>query len=75
MFKKGDNIDFPVVQNLTKVEAFFNQFMGLRNQLVIAADVLDREKNLSPVLTPTMPKNMVEQLKIPHKLVDVVDRP
>ena len=53
----------------------FLHFMRLRNQLVIAAKNLDRVENLSPVLIQTMSKDMDEQLKLAHKVVDVVDRP
>ena len=41
---------------------------------VIAAENFAREENLSSVLIPKMFKEMVEQLKRAHKLVDVVDR-
>ena len=61
-------------QNLTMGEAVFNQFMRLRNQLVIAAENFAREENLSRVLIPTMFKDMADQLKLAHKAVDVVDR-
>ena len=55
-------------------DADFNQFMRLRNQLVNAAQTFAREEDLSPVLIPTMSKGMDEQLKLAHKVVDVVDR-
>ena len=67
--------DFRLVGNLTKGEADFNQFMRLRNQQVIAAENFGREQNLSPVFIPTMSKDMDEQPKLPHKVVDVVNRP
>ena len=54
--------------------ADFNQFMSLRNQPVNAAENFAREENLIPVLIPTMSKDMDEQLKLAHKVVDVVDR-
>ena len=54
-------------------EADFNQFMRLWNQLVNAAENFAREENLIPVLIPTVSKNMDEQLKLSHKVVDVVD--
>ena len=63
-----------LVQNLTMGEAEINQFMRLRNQLVKAAENLAREKNLTPVMIPTMSKDMDEQLKLSHNEVDVVDR-
>ena len=56
------------------VEAVFNQFMRLRNQLVNAAENYAREENLTPVLIPKMSTDMDKQLKLAHKVVDVVDR-
>ena len=55
-------------------EADFNQFMWLRNQLVKAAESFAREENLTPLLIPTMSRDVDEQLKLAHKVVDVVDR-
>ena len=56
-------------------EADFNQFNRQRKQLVAAADNFLREKNLLPVLQSTLSKDMEEQLKLVHKVIDVVDRP
>ena len=53
----------------------FNQFIGQRNQLVVAADNFLREQNLSSVLQSTLAKDMEEQLKPVRKVNDVVDRP
>ena len=47
--------------------------MRLRNRLVNAAESFAREENLTPVLIPTMSIDMDEQLKLAHKVVDVVD--
>ena len=44
--------------------------MPLRNQLVIAAEHFAREEKMSPVLMPTLSKDMDEQLNV----ADVVDR-
>ena len=55
-------------------EADFNQFMRLRNQLVNAAENFAREEILTAVLIPTMSEDTDEQLKLAHKIVDVVDR-
>ena len=52
----------------------FNQFMRLRNQLVNAAENFAREENLTPVLIPTMSRDIDERLKLAHKVVDIVDR-
>ena len=74
VFKKDDNKEFRLAQNLTMGEADFNQFRRLTNQLVIAAENFGREENLTPVLIPTLSKDMDEQLNQAHKLVDFVDR-
>ena len=55
-------------------EADFNQFMGLRNQLVTAAENFAREENLTLVLIPTMTKDLDEQLKLAEKLADRANR-
>ena len=74
VFKKDDNKEFRLVQKLTMGETDFNQFMQLRNQLVLVAENYAREENFSPVLIAAMSKDMDEQLKLTHKVVDVVDR-
>ena len=56
-------------------EADFNQFIRERNQLVLAAENFLRERNLSPVLQSTLSKDMEEQLKLVHKVINVADRP
>ena len=66
VFKEDDNKEFRLVQNLTMGEADFNQLMRLRNQLVNAAKNFVREGYLTPVLIPTMSKDMNEQLKLAH---------
>ena len=71
---RNDNKDFRLVQNLTLGEAEFNEFMQLKNQLVNATENVAREENLTPLLIPTMFKDMDEQLKLAQKVVDVVDR-
>ena len=55
-------------------EADFYQCMRLRNQLVNGAINVAIEERLTPVLIPTMSRDMDEQLKLAHKVVDVVDR-
>ena len=74
VFKKDDKKEFRLVQNLTIAEADLNQFIRLRNQLVNAAENFARVENLMPVRIPTMSKDMDAQLKLAHKVVDVVDR-
>ena len=76
MFKREDkNAEFRLRQNISMGEADFNQFFRQRNQLVVAANNILREQNLSPVLQSTLSKDMEEQLKLVHKVIDVVDRP
>ena len=74
VFRKDDKKEFRLAQNLTMGETDFNQFMRLRNQLVNAAENFAREENLTPVLIPRMSRDMDEQLKLAHKVFDVVDR-
>ena len=76
LFKREDkNADFRLRQNLSMGEADFNQFVRQRNQLVVAADNIPREQNLSPFLQSTLSKDKEEQLKLAHKGIDVVDCP
>ena len=56
-------------------EAVFNQFFRQRNQLVVAADNFLREQSLSPFLQYRLSKDMEQQLKLVHKMIDVVDQP
>ena len=73
VFKREDkNAEFRLRQNLSMGEADFNR---QRNQLVVAADNFLREENLSPVLQSTLSNDMEEQLKLVHKVIDVVDGP
>ena len=74
VFRKDDKKEFRLVQKLTMGEADFNQYMRLRNQLVNAEKNFAREENLTPVLIPTMSRDMDEKFKLAHKVVDVVDR-
>ena len=74
VFRKDVKKEFRLVQNLTMRETDFNQFMRLRNQLVNAVENFAREENLTPVLIPTMSRDMDEQLKLAQKVLDVVDR-
>ena len=74
VFRKDNKKEFQLAQNLTMGEADFNQFIRLRDQLVKEAENFAREENLTPVLIPTRSRDMDEQLKLAHKVVDVVDR-
>ena len=56
-------------------EADFYQFNRLRNQLVVAVRDFSREENLPPVQVKLLATDMEEQLKLTHRVVEVVDRP
>ena len=75
VFKRDENKQFRLAQNLTMGEADFNQFIRLRNQLVVAVRDFSKEENLPPVQVKLLAKDMEEQLKLTHKVVEVVDRP
>ena len=68
------NKQFRLAQNLTMGESDFNQFLCLRNQLVVAVRDVSKEENLPPVQVK-LAKDMEEQLKLTHKVVEFVDRP
>ena len=72
--EKDDNKDFRMLRNFRIGEADFSQFKQLRNQLVLAAKNFRNEGNFATVLLPTMSKYMNEQLKLAHKLTDIVER-
>ena len=75
VFKREDkNAEFRLRQNRSMGEVDLNQFIRQRNQLVVAADNFLKEQNLSPVLQSTLSKDMEEQLKLVHKVIDIVDR-
>ena len=73
--REDEKAEFRLRQNLSVGEADFNQIVRQRNQLVVAADNFLREQNLPPVLQSTLSKNMEEQLKLVHEVIDVVDCP
>ena len=73
--REDKNTEFRPRQNLSTGEADFSQFIRQRNQLAVAADNFLREQTLSSVLQSTLSKDMEEQLKLVHKVIDNVDRP
>ena len=75
LFKRDENKQFRLAQNLTMGGADFNQFIRLRNQLAAAVRHFSTEENLPPVQVKLLAKDMKEQLKLSHKVVEVVDRP
>ena len=75
VFKREDkNAEFRLRQNPSMGEADFNQFIRQGKQLVVVADNFLREQILSPFLQSTLSKDTEEQLKLVHKVIDVVDR-
>ena len=76
MFKREEKIaEFRLGQNLSMGEADLNQFVRQRNQLVVSTDNFLKEQNLSLVLQSSLSKDMEEQLKLVHKVIDVVNCP
>ena len=74
VFKRDENKQFRLAQNLTMGEADFNQFIRLRNELVVAVRDFSKEENLHAVQVQLLAKDVEEQLKLTHKVVEVVDR-
>ena len=76
VFKREDkNAEFWLRQTFLMGEADFKRFIRQRNQLNVAADNFLREQKLPPVLQSKLSKDMEEQLKLVHKVIDIVDRP
>ena len=73
--REDKNAELRLRQSLSMREADFNQFIRQRNQLAVAADNFLREQNLSCFFQSTLSKDMEEQLKLVHKVIDVVNRP
>ena len=73
VFKKDENKEFRLTQNWTMEETDFNQFLRLRNQLVVAVRDFSKQENLTPVQVKLLAKDMEEQPKLTHKVVEVVD--
>ena len=75
VFKKDENKIFGLAQNLTLGETDFIQFKRLRNQLVVAVKDFSKEENVTTVQAKLLSKDLEEQLKLTHKVLEVVDRP
>ena len=75
LFKKDENKEFRWAQNLRRGETDKIQFTRLRNQLVVAVRDFSKEENLPPVKVKLLAKDIDEQLKLTHKVLEVVDRP
>ena len=75
VFKRDGNKHFRLAQNLTRGEADFNQLIRLGNQLVVAVRDFSKEENLPPLQLKLLAKDMQEQLKLTHRVVEIVDRP
>ena len=73
--RENKNAEFHLRHILPIRAADFNQFIRRRNQLVVAADNYLGEHNLLPLLQSTLSKDMEEQLKLVHKVIDIVDCP
>ena len=75
VFRRDENKQLRLAENLTMGEAEFNQFIRLRNPLVVADRDFSKEENLPPVQVKLIAKHMEEQPKIIHKVVEIFDRP
>ena len=75
LFKKDESKQFRLAQNLTMWEAGFNQFVRLRSMLVVAFRDFSKEENLPPLQVKLIAKDMEEQPKLTHKIVEVFKRP
>ena len=74
VFKKDENKQFRLIQNLTMGEPDFNQFIPPMIRLVVVVRDFSKEENLPPARVKLLAKDMEELLKLTHKVVEVVDR-
>ena len=72
VFKKDENKEFRVAQNLTMGDAEFNQFNRLSDQLVVAVRDFGKEENLTPVKVKLLTKDMDEELKLAHRVLQKI---
>ena len=75
VFKRDENKKSRLAQTWTMGEADFIQFIRLRNELVVAVKDFCKEENLPRVKVKLLTKDMEEQLKLTHKIVEFVVRP
>ena len=61
VFKRDENKEFRLTQNLAMGEADINQFIRLRNQLVAAVRHVSKMEKLPPMQVNLQTKNMNEQ--------------
>ena len=73
VLRKDENEQFRLAQNLKTGDAHLNQFVRLRNQLVVAVRDFSKRENLAPVQVKILTKYMEEQLKLTHKDIEVAD--
>ena len=74
VLKRDESKQFRLAQNLTMGEAYFSQFIRLRNLLVVAVRDFSKEENLPTLQVKRLAKDMEKQLKLAHQVVEVVDR-
>ena len=67
--------EFRLAQNSTMGEADFNQFIRLRNQVVVAVTDFSKEGKLPPVQAKLLAFDMEKQLRFTLKVAEVVDQP
>ena len=75
VFKKDETKEVRLAQNLTMGEPEFNHSIRLRNQLVFAVRDFSKEEKRPTVQVKLLAKEIDVQLKLAHKVVEVVGRP
>ena len=75
VFRKDESGEYKKHQQLNMSESDFRQFVQLRNHLAVAVRNFTKEEELTPIVFTTQSKDMDDQLKQVHRVIDVVDRP
>ena len=74
LFKKDSQGEFRMCQKIGMGERHFNDFMRMKNELVIAVAEFRKLQNLQPA-PENFTRDMEDQLKMMHQVYNVVDQP
>ena len=75
VFRRNEQGEFKVFQNINMGELDFKDFIRMKTELVDAATDFGKQQNLQPITLRPFSRDMETQLKLVHKVCNVVDRP
>ena len=75
VFEKGLATEFKRCHCVSLGQYDFRQLLRLRHQLIVAADTFTKEENLSYINVVGLSKDIDEQLKRVHKVIEIAEGP